>query len=66
MRVGYSTTRMIDGRHAVVVDYKFGERINDGYNSKVRHYVKLLEEMGLYDRVEGYVWYVTLNHVDKV
>ena len=57
---------MIDGRRAVVVDYKFGERINDGYKSKVRHYVKLLEEMGLYDRVEGYVWYVTLNHVDKV
>ena len=45
-----------EGRRAVVVDYKFGER-RDNYRFQVKRYMRLLREMG-YEEVEGYLWYV--------
>ena len=57
---------MIDGGRVVVVDYKFGEHKSSAYTRKVKEYMTLLGDMGLYSRIEGYVWYVALGEVDKV
>ena len=56
---------LIKGKHAIVVDYKFGEAEEDKYIKQVRHYARLLLEMG-YTPVEGYIWYVTLGKVVPV
>lgn len=57
---------MIDGDRAVVVDYKFGNKIDKSYNKQVKEYIKLLEDMKLYRRIEGYVWYIHLGHIENV
>ena len=57
---------MIRGGHAVVVDYKFGENVNSAYTRQVAEYMRLLEGMGLYSNIEGYVWYISLGKVVKV
>jgi hypothetical protein len=69
--VSSSTSRrpdrvMIRGDHAVVVDYKFGENVNSAYTRQVAEYMRLLEGMGLYSNIEGYVWYISLGKVVKV
>jgi CRISPR/Cas system-associated exonuclease Cas4 (RecB family) len=46
----------------IVVDYKFGSRIEPSYESQVREYAGLLQSMG-YLNVEGYLWYVNLRRV---
>lgn len=57
---------MIRGRRAVVVDYKFGNSVDSGYNTQVSDYMKLLQKMELYDDIEGYVWYLNLGEVVKI
>ena len=57
---------MIRGRRAVVVDYKFGNSIDSGYNTQVADYMELLQKMELYDDIEGYVWYINLGEVVKI
>ena len=57
---------MIDGRNATIVDYKFGDIERSNHLKQVREYVSLLEAMGEYDNIEGYVWYITLGKVIKV
>ena len=57
---------MISGRRAVVIDYKFGDKTNARYLEQVEQYMKLLNEMNLYDEIEGYVWYINLGEIDKV
>ena len=57
---------MISGRRAVVVDYKFGDKTNARYLGQVKQYMELLEKMGLYDEIEGYVWYINLGEISKV
>lgn len=54
---------MIEGRRAVVVDYKFGHIKNRAYERQVSDYMRLIEQMGLYDTIEGYVWYISLGEV---
>ncbi len=54
-----------DGR-AIVVDYKFGEKINKSYNKKIQKYIDLLGDMNIYSAVEGYIWYVRLGIVERV
>ncbi len=54
-----------DGR-AVVVDYKFGEHKSNRYNRQVAQYMDLLRQMELYDKIEGYVWYISLGEVVRV
>lgn len=56
---------MIDGRRAVVVDYKFGLRDAERYRRQMREYLRLLGEMG-YAPAEGYLWYVKLGTIEKV
>jgi hypothetical protein len=55
---------MTDGKETIVVDFKFGKP-NKDYHEQVRGYMKLLEEMGM-PGVKGYLWYVTLNKIEKV
>ena len=55
---------MIKDDRAIVVDYKFGKE-NDDYRVQVKRYMELLSRMG-YSRVEGYLWYVYKNRIEKV
>lgn len=57
---------MISGKRAVVIDYKFGHIKNKAYNRQVGEYMKLIEQMGLYSQIEGYVWYIALGEVVEV
>lgn len=56
-----------------VIDYKFGEQLNDNYNTQqVRRYIKLLREIKAedgspkYRSVRGYLWYISLGIVKPV
>ena len=55
---------MIDGKRAVIIDYKFGSEHKQTYQEQVRDYVSYFESMGY--TTEGYIVYVTLQKVDKV
>lgn len=55
---------MTDGNRMIVVDFKFGKP-NDDYRDQVAGYVKLLKDMGN-NNVEGYLWYVYNNKIEKV
>lgn len=57
---------MIKGSRAVVVDYKFGNKTNKQYNAKMKRYIELLRDMGLYTDIEGYIWYINLGIVESV
>ena len=56
---------MIDeNNHVLIVDYKFGEQKEKYHLSQIKKYVSLIREMG-YHNVEGYLWYITLNEIEK-
>lgn len=55
---------MISGERAVVVDYKFGIPMSS-HRPQVQEYINLLSDMGYRD-VEGYLWYVDKNKVEKI
>lgn len=57
---------MIKGDRAVVVDYKFGNKHSSKYKKQVRSYMSLLERMGKYSRIEGYVWYIMSGEIESV
>ena len=57
---------MIKGDRAVVVDYKFGEHKSTDYNRQVKRYMTLLKDMGCYNHIEGYVWYIMRGEVEEV
>jgi ATP-dependent exoDNAse (exonuclease V) beta subunit len=56
---------MVSGKNAIVVDYKTGGQKAKKYSSQVKRYAKTLKETG-FEKVEGFVWYVALNEVEKV
>ena len=56
---------MISESKAVVVDYKTGEKKWVGYNRQVTRYAQFLKETG-FEKVEGYLWYINQNEVEKV
>lgn len=53
-----------DRTRAVVVDFKFGQKHNR-YMGQVKEYMNLLKQMG-YSNIEGYIWYVTQNEVERI
>ena len=55
---------MGDGQRTLVVDFKFG-RPRPEYHEQVREYMHLLQQMG-HPNVEGYLWYVYANKIEKV
>ncbi len=46
----------------VVIDYKFGMKMDKSYESQVNDYALLLHQMG-YRNIEAYIWYVSLKKV---
>jgi ATP-dependent helicase/nuclease subunit A len=56
---------MIFNDKAVILDYKWGERIPEKHKSQVRRYVKYLKESG-FNKVEGYLWYINRDEVERV
>lgn len=47
-----------------VIDFKFGKPCEE-YKEQVRQYMKLLESMGN-KNIEGYLWFVYSNKIEKV
>jgi ATP-dependent helicase/nuclease subunit A len=56
---------MIRNNHAIVIDYKFGEKHNQRYEQQVQNYAKSLREIG-YEKVDAYIWYVFKSEVVEV
>lgn len=57
---------MISGDRAVVVDYKFGDKRSSVYRKQIAEYMRLLSNMGKYNRIEGYVWYISLGEIESI
>lgn len=57
---------MISGDRVVVVDYKFGDKKSKYYNKQMKEYLSLVDAMGCYKQIEGYVWYISLGEVEHV
>lgn len=55
---------MISDDSVKIVDFKFGKP-SPKYKAQIRFYSKLLLDMG-YKKVEGFLWYVDEEHVEKV
>ncbi len=56
---------IVSENNAVVVDYKTGEKKSDNYTQQVMRYAKTLKATG-FEKVEGYLWYINQNEVEKV
>ncbi len=56
---------MIRGDQVVVVDYKFGSVEKKIYARQIGEYLRLIRGMG-YKKVEGFLWYVELDRIEKV
>lgn len=55
---------MVNHEKAILVDFKFGKP-QKTYSAQVKEYIKLLEQMD-YTNVEGYIWYVTQDKIERV
>ena len=55
---------MTNGKETIVVDFKFGKMMPE-HHQQVMRYITLLRDMGMPD-VKGYLWYVSLNKIEKV
>lgn len=56
-----------DDGHAEVVDYKFGAVDESGKHMRqVRNYMKALAASGLFERVDGYLWYLNMATIVPV
>ncbi|NLO01282.1 MAG: UvrD-helicase domain-containing protein [Bacteroidales bacterium] len=56
---------MIKGRKALIVDYKWGDKMTERYHRQIKRYAGTLKKCG-FDVVEGYIWYLNLNEAEKV
>lgn len=56
---------MVKDKQAVVVDYKFGLSEDKQYETQVKDYCRLMQEMGHGD-VQGFIWYVELKKTVRV
>jgi ATP-dependent exoDNAse (exonuclease V) beta subunit len=56
---------IVQGNKAIVIDYKFGLKKEKSYSIQVQRYAGLMKEMG-YSEVEGFVWYVKMDELDKL
>ncbi len=56
---------MVSGKQAVVVDYKWGEKMPEKYRKQVIRYAETLKASG-FGKVEGYLWYINQDEVEKV
>ncbi len=56
---------MTDGKNAIVVDYKTGDKKSKNYRRQVKRYAEMLKKTG-FGKVEGFLWHIGLNEVEKV
>jgi len=56
---------MTRGNQTLIIDYKFGSKMNPAYEIQIAEYAGLLREMG-YLNIEAYLWYVKLGRVVAV
>jgi ATP-dependent exoDNAse (exonuclease V) beta subunit len=56
---------MSKNNHAVVLDYKFGKNVEAKHQKQVQEYAGYLSQMG-FEKVDAYVWYVTLGELTHV
>ena len=56
---------MIYADEVVILDYKFGGKINRSHQTQMRNYIRLIRQMG-YKNVSAYLWYVTLSRIEAV
>lgn len=56
---------VVNGKTAVVVDYKFGTTLKTSYTRQVEEYKLLLTQMG-YEEIKGYIWYVETDEIVAV
>jgi len=56
---------MVSGEKAIIVDYKFGEQTDNRHKRQIQDYMRLIRRMG-YSEVKGYLWYITLDHLEEV
>ena len=56
---------MVKGKKAIIADYKWGEKMTEKYYRQVSRYAVTLKKCG-FDEVEGYIWYLHFNEVEKV
>ena len=56
---------MMDDRHIIIVDFKFGTAKPE-YHDQVREYIRILQTMHPGRQVEGWLWYVYRNQVEEV
>jgi ATP-dependent exoDNAse (exonuclease V) beta subunit len=56
---------MVTGKHAIVVDYKWGEKNPEKYHRQVIRYSETLKKCG-FEKVEGFLWYINQDEVDRV
>ncbi len=56
---------MIRDDKVVVVDFKFGKKIVEAHKQQLKGYMKFIQEMG-HTACSGYIWYFTLNKMEKV
>jgi hypothetical protein len=55
---------MSNGQKTIVVDFKFGKPDPSKHKEQINKYISTLIEMG-HSNVEGFVWYVFSNKVEK-
>ncbi len=53
---------MFGSNNVIVIDYKFGEQVEESHQRQVMNYKYKLQQMG-YKNIEAFVWYVFLNKV---
>jgi len=56
---------MVSGKHAIVVDYKWGEKMPEKYHKQISRYADTLRKCG-YEKVEGFLWYINQDEVEQV
>ena len=52
------------GDAAIIVDFKFGKK-NKKYNRQIEEYRKLLKMIG-YKNINGYLWYVSTDEIERI
>ncbi|GHT18216.1 DNA helicase [Bacteroidia bacterium] len=55
---------LLNGNHATVIDYKFGEQEKSHYRTQIQQYMDLLAQMNY--TCEGLICYVKLQKVEKI
>lgn len=55
---------MIKDKHAIIIDYKFGEEQRNSYIEQIRKYILLLRQLGYTS--EGYIIYNKIKIIQPV